>query len=71
MDAFAQQRTAQRAQRLGLSQLACVGRHTLTGLLYTGGRQGRDWSADYRFFAQGTDGGPKTCSPPSCMACYR
>lgn len=52
MDAFAQQRTAQRAQRLGLSQLACLGRHTLTGLLCTGGRQGRDWSADYRFFAE-------------------
>jgi len=52
MDAFAQQRTARRAQRLGLSQLACLGRHTLTGLLCTGGRQGRDWSADYRFFAQ-------------------
>jgi hypothetical protein len=52
MDAFAQQRTAQRAQRLGLSQLACLGRHTLTGLLCTSGRQGRDWSADYRFFAQ-------------------
>jgi len=52
MDAFAQQRTARRAQRLGLSQLACLGRHTLTGLLCAGGRQGRDWSADYRFFAQ-------------------
>lgn len=52
MDAFAQQRTARRAQRLGLSQLACLGRHTLTGLFCAGGRQGRDWSADYRFFAQ-------------------
>lgn len=52
MDAFGQQRVARRAQRLGLSQLACIGRHTLTGLLCTAGRQDRDWSADYRFFAQ-------------------
>lgn len=52
MNAFAQQRTARRAQRLGLSQLACLGRHTVTGLLCAGGRQERDWSADYRFFAQ-------------------
>jgi hypothetical protein len=52
MDAFGQQRVACRAQRLGLSQLACIGRHTLTGLLCTAGRQDRDWSADYRFFAQ-------------------
>src|SRR3989304_98717 len=35
--AFAQQRTAQRARQLGLSQLACLGRHTVTGLLCTAG----------------------------------
>jgi hypothetical protein len=52
MDAFGQQRVACRAQRLGLSQLACIGRHTVTGLLCAAGRQDRDWSADYRFFAQ-------------------
>jgi hypothetical protein len=52
MDAFAQHRTAWRARRLGLSQLACLGRHTVTGLLGAAGRQGYDWSADYRFFAQ-------------------
>jgi hypothetical protein len=51
-DTFAQQRTAQRARRLGLSQLACLGRHTLTGLLCTSGRQFVDWSADYRLFAR-------------------
>jgi hypothetical protein len=49
---FAQQRTAQRAYRLGLSQLACPGRHTVTGLLCTAGRQFSDWSADYRLFAR-------------------
>lgn len=35
---------------MGLSALACLGRHTITGLLYTAGRQFQDWSADYRLF---------------------
>ena len=52
MDVFSQQRTWQRARRLSLSQLACLGRHTMTGLLCTGGRQFADWSADYRLFSQ-------------------
>ncbi len=52
MDAFAQHRTGCRAERLGMSQLACLGRHTVTGLLYTGGRQFQDWSADYRLYSR-------------------
>lgn len=52
MDAFAQHRTGCRAERLGLSQLACLGRHTVTGLLYTAGRQFLDWTADYRLFSR-------------------
>ena len=52
MDVFSQQRTWQRARRLSLSQLACLGRHTMTGLLCAGGRQFSDWSADYRLFSQ-------------------
>jgi len=52
MDGFAQHRTGLRALRLGISQLACLGRHTLTGLLSVAGRQNRDWSADYRLFSQ-------------------
>ncbi|MBN1510773.1 MAG: hypothetical protein JXB13_02055 [Phycisphaerae bacterium] len=52
MEAFAQRRTGDRAHRLGLSQLACVGRHTVTGLLSTSGRQFVDWSADYRLFSR-------------------
>jgi len=39
MDVFAQQRTWERAYRLSLSQLACLGRHTVTGLICTAGRQ--------------------------------
>ena len=52
MDAFRQHRTWQRAKRLSLSQLVCLGRHTLTGLLCTCGRQFVDWSADYRLFSK-------------------
>jgi len=51
-EAFRQNRTGQRGQRLALSQLACPGRHTLTGLLYTCGRQFEDWSSDYRLFSR-------------------
>ena len=53
MDVFAQQRTHHRATILAVSQLACLGRHTVTGLLSTAGRQHQDWTADYRFFSQG------------------
>ena len=52
MDAFRQRRTWQRARRLSLSQLVCLGRHTLTGLLCACGRQFVDWSADYRLFSK-------------------
>ena len=52
MDAFAQYRTGCRAERLGLSQLACLGRHTLTDLVCVSGRQFVDWSADYRLFSR-------------------
>jgi len=52
MDAFRQQRTGERARRLSLAQLACLGRHTVTGLLCACGRQFLDWSADYRLFSK-------------------
>ena len=52
MDAFRQRRTGERARRLSLAQLACLGRHTLTGLLCACGRQFLDWSADYRLFSK-------------------
>lgn len=50
--AFRQQRTWERARRLGLAQLVCPGRHTVTALLCTCGRQFVDWSSDYRLFSQ-------------------
>lgn len=52
MDAFLQHRTWFRAWRLSLAQLVCPGRHTVTNLLSACGRQGRDWSADYRVFSE-------------------
>jgi hypothetical protein len=33
-----------------LAQLACLGTHTVTGLLQTCGAQFQDWSADYRLY---------------------
>lgn len=35
-----------------LSTIACLSRHTITGLLTTAGRHLYDWSADYRFFSK-------------------
>jgi len=52
MDVFAQRRTYRRAALLGISQLACLGSHTVTGLLSTAGKQDADWTADYRLFSQ-------------------
>ena len=49
-EAFAQQRTAERARTLALSALTCLGRRTLSGLLGTAGQQFCDWSAAYRLF---------------------
>lgn len=49
---FSQPRVWERAYRLSLAQLTCLGRHTITGLICTRGRQFQDWSADYRLFSQ-------------------
>ena len=40
-----------RLSRHILSQLVCLGRHTMTNLLTTGGRQSVDWTADYRMYS--------------------
>lgn len=34
-----------------LSQLLCLGRHTVTGVLGTSGRLFCDWTADYRMYS--------------------
>ena len=50
--AFDQDRTWQRGRTLLISSLVSLGRRTVTGLLYTGGRQFRDWSGYYRLFSK-------------------
>jgi hypothetical protein len=52
LPAFAQQRSAERAQALSLSSLLCLGPHTVTGLLTTCGREFHDGSAEYRLFSR-------------------
>lgn len=41
----------ERVRRHVLSQLLCLGRHTVTGVLGTSGRLFCDWSADYRMYS--------------------
>lgn len=50
--AFAQQRTFEHARALGGAALACLGRHTVSGLLCTAAQQFLDWSGSYRIFEQ-------------------
>lgn len=47
-----QERTRHRLRSHLLAQLACLGQHTITGLLCAGGRPFGDWSADYRLYAR-------------------
>jgi|GEM_PF-6832766 len=37
---------------MALSQLVCLGRHTVTGVICASGRQFEDWSADYNLFSK-------------------
>lgn len=41
----------ERVRKHVLSQLLCLGRHTLTGVLGTAGQLFSDWSADYRMYS--------------------
>ncbi len=45
-------KAAGRVLRHIISQLACLGRHTITGQLATAGRLFVDWTADYRLYSQ-------------------
>lgn len=47
-----QGRTRERLLTLSLGYLQTLGRHTLTGVLRSLGRDGLDWSAAYRLFSQ-------------------
>lgn len=48
--AFNQNRTLERARKLGQGLLTCFGRHTITGILSATGQQFIDWSAAYKLF---------------------
>ena len=50
--AFASPESWSRGRRHCLSHLVGFGRHTITGLLRNQNRTQRDWSADYRFYAE-------------------
>jgi hypothetical protein len=50
VEAFSQQRTERRAQRLWLSVLLCLGRKWITRLITTANRDQQDWSGDYKVF---------------------
>jgi hypothetical protein len=45
-----QGRCVERLFQHTVSELLCLGRHTLTGILSTHGKQGEDWSAAYRLY---------------------
>jgi len=49
-DAFGQERTAVRALRQGLGSLVCLGRRTITRILWASGRQMLPWQAEYHLF---------------------
>lgn len=49
-DVFAQERTAVRAVRQGLGSLVCLGRRTLTRILWASGREQHPWQAEYHLY---------------------
>ncbi|MGH9882993.1 MAG: IS701 family transposase [Pyrinomonadaceae bacterium] len=51
-DVFPQQRTFARASRLIIGLLCCLRVHLLSNAICAVGRQGQDWSADYRLLAR-------------------
>ncbi len=51
MPAFTNPDIWKRARELAYGALTCMGRHTLTGMLTSSGRQFVDWSSAYRLFS--------------------
>jgi len=49
---FPQHRTYLRAVRQALGTLVCLGRHTLSRIIWTNGGAHKDWRADYFFFSR-------------------
>lgn len=51
-NAFSSQAAWDRARELAYGALTCMGRHTLTGMLTSSGKQFSDWSSAYRLFSK-------------------
>ena len=51
-EAFAQERTSVRARRQGLGALACLGRSTVTRILWACGRETLPWQAEYHLYGR-------------------
>jgi len=49
---FPQERTFRRAVRQALGGLVCLGRHTLSRIIWANGGQDKDWRADYFLFSR-------------------
>lgn len=52
LPSFRQERTWRRGHDLALAALVCPGRHTVTGMLCTNGKQFEDWTSSYRLFSK-------------------
>jgi len=50
--AFTHPRIAKKARQLAYGNLACLGRHTVSGMLTASGRQFMDWTSFYRLFSE-------------------
>ena len=59
-DVFAQARTTRRAVRQALGSLVCLGRRTLSRVIWTNGGEQRSWSAEYFLHSRA-----ECCLPPS------
>lgn len=50
--AFPNEQIWKRARELVFGELACMGKHTITGMLAAGGQQYMDWTSSYRIFSR-------------------
>jgi hypothetical protein len=52
-NSFSSYRVWQRGRDLACGLLSCMGKHTITGMLSSGGQQYLDWTSAYRMFSKG------------------
>lgn len=50
--AFSNPKVAERARKIAYGNLTCLGRHTISGMITSGGHQFVDWSSFYRLFSE-------------------